>query len=80
VWVKRLDITIYESDGWTWRMEEVRDPAWEDVAAAIRRLDRFLYPYIWLYLNAERPRDIPADFSVLGGEGEYFIDRTADEH
>ena len=80
--VQRLDITIYESDGWKWRTEEVRYPSWEDVETAIRQLDRYRYPHVWLFLNADTEPDVPADYdySVLGGEGEYFIDRNADEH
>ncbi|HEV2239381.1 MAG TPA: hypothetical protein VGR57_22185 [Ktedonobacterales bacterium] len=79
--VKRLDITVYESDGWTWRTDEIRNPSWHDVEAAIRRLDRFRYPFVWLFLNAEANLfDDPYEFSVLGGEGEYFIDGHADDH
>jgi hypothetical protein len=82
--VQVMDITLYEDDGWTWRTEEVRQPTWEMVEAAIRSLDRFHVPFVWFHLNAEReqgrvadarvliPGSIP-DFEVDGGEGEYAM-------
>lgn len=76
--VKVLQITIYDADGWTWRTEQVCNPTWNDIEQAVRRLDRFRYPFIWLYqqIDAE-PEDVP-DFSVIGGEGEFAMDEMAD--
>jgi hypothetical protein len=82
--VQMMDVTLYQDDGWTWRTEEVRQPTWEAVEAAICRLDRFHFPFVWLYLSAEReqghvtdarvliPGSIP-DFEVVGGDGEYAM-------
>ena len=82
--VQVMDLTLYEDDGRTWRTEEVRQPTWETVEVAIRRLDRSHLPFVWLYLGAEReqghvtearvliPGSIP-DFEVVGGDGEYAM-------
>lgn len=75
---KLLDVTIYDDDGWTWRTEEVRNPTWDEIEAAIRRLDRFRYPFVWLYRSAEVERDASPEFSIVGGEGEFAIELIAD--
>jgi hypothetical protein len=79
-----LRVTIYDDDGWTWRTEEIREPTWADIEAAILRLDRFQYPFVWLYRSAESersrvtddrmlsPGSIP-DFDVMGGKGEFAM-------
>jgi hypothetical protein len=72
-----LLVTIYEADGWTWRTEEVRNPTWDAIELTVRRLDRFRYPFVWLYRSAEVERDSPPDFSVLGGEGEFAMEAGA---
>ncbi len=75
---------IYGDDGRKWRTEEIREPTWADIEAAIRRLDRFHYPFVWLYLNAESERSRVTDdralipgsipnFDVMGGEGEFAM-------
>jgi hypothetical protein len=87
--IQLMDITLYEDDGWTWRTEEVRQPTWEAVEAATHRLDRFRFPFVWLYLSAERerghvtndrvliPGSIP-DFEVVGGDGEFAMNANLD--
>ena len=72
--VKLLVVTIYDADGWTWRTEEVRKPTWEAIELAVRRLDRFRYPFIWLFKSGEVERETPPEFSVVGGEGEFAMD------
>ena len=76
--VKLLRATLYADDGWTWRTEEVRHPTWGDIEAAVRRLDRFHYPFIWLYRNAEVEEDTLPEYNVMGGEGEFAMDFYAD--
>lgn len=73
-----LHVTVYEANGWTWRTEQIADPTWEDVEAAIRRLERFRYPFVWLYRTSNPEEDWPYDFNVIGGEGEYGMDSMAD--
>jgi hypothetical protein len=65
---KLLQVTIYMADGWTWHTEQIRNPTWNDVDAAVRRLDRFHYPFVWLYRTADPEEGMPP-FGVTGGEG-----------
>jgi hypothetical protein len=76
--VQLMCVTLYDDDGWTWRTEEVRNPTWETVEATIRRLDRFRYPFVWLFRSAEVEQDPLPDYSVIGGEGEFAMDWNAD--
>lgn len=76
--VQLLQVTIYNDSGGAWRTERVHHPTWDGIEAAIRRLDRFRYPFIWLYRSAEVDQDTPPEFNVMGGEGEFAIDSIAD--
>jgi hypothetical protein len=73
-----LQVTIYQDDGWTWRTERFRNPRWDDIDAAIRRLDRFHYPFVWLFRDADIEEDALPEFSVMGGKGEFYMDSYAD--
>jgi hypothetical protein len=72
--VHLLDVTIYDDKGWPWRTERIRNPTWDDIELAIRRLDRFCYPFVWLFQDVDATEDAPPEFNVLGGEGEYTMD------
>jgi hypothetical protein len=69
--VKVLEFVTYEDDGWTWQSHEILDPSWEQVEAAIRRLDRFGHPFLFLRLREDVPDDERLD--VMGGEGAYWV-------
>jgi hypothetical protein len=71
VLIKVLEYVTYESDGWTWRSDEVLDPPWEEVEAALRRLDRFGYPFLFLRLRPDVPDD--ERLEVMGGAGAYWV-------
>jgi hypothetical protein len=72
--VKLLSTVVYEEDGWTWRSEDTLCPTWEDIEAAIRRLDKFRYPIVWLDLK-EVPTEDGAGprFDLVGGYGDYWF-------
>jgi hypothetical protein len=72
--VQLIRLTIYEDDGWTWRTEEISNPTWEGVEVAIRHLDRFHYPFAWLFRSAAAEPDLLPELNVMGGEGEFYID------
>jgi hypothetical protein len=76
---KLLQVTTYLADGWTWHTEQIRNPTWDDVEAAVCRLDRFHYPFAWLYRTADPEEGMPP-FSVAGGEGEFAMDSTEDNN
>ena len=70
--VQRLDVCVYEADG-SYHEEFVRNPSWSDVDAAIRRLDKHAYPFLFLQLRAD-PQDDPGErFEIMGGHGDYWI-------
>src|SRR5215469_11223368 len=74
--VKLLRITIYESR-WAWRIEDIPDPIWDAIETAIRRLDRFRYPFVWLYRDKDSVADAVPDFAVTGGEGVFAFECIA---
>ena len=53
--------------------EVLPDPSWADIEAAIRRLDRDEYPYVWLHLTNPIDEDGPRGLNVMGGRGEYAM-------
>src|SRR5690242_16880524 len=76
--IKMLDITIYGETGSGWHTESDRNPSWDDIEVAIRRLDRFRYPFVWLYREIRALEEAEPDFTVIGGEGEFAADCLAD--
>lgn len=73
MFVKSLHVTEYDATGFNRRLVVTNDPTWEQIEAAIRRLDRFRFPYVWLYPVADAdPRDVPA-FEVMGGKRAYVV-------
>ena len=69
--VKVLHIIEYEDAGGPWHTRDIVDPTWDLIEAAIRRLDKCLWPAIWLFLTADKD-EVP-DFEVMGGESDYWI-------
>jgi hypothetical protein len=72
--VHLLHVTIYDAAGWKWRTERIRNPSWDDIELAIRCLDRFCYPFIWLWQDPDIDDDAIPEFNVMGGDGEYTMD------
>ena len=70
--VKRLSETEYDKDGWTWRTHDIPNPTWDQIEASIWRLDKFRFPFVWLYLDGMPESDVP-QFEVTGGSGDYVI-------
>lgn len=56
----------------------MRSASWDDIEVAIRCLDRFNYPFVWLFQSADVEEDALPDFDVMGGKGEYYLDSYAD--
>jgi hypothetical protein len=80
--VKALECWSYRPDGRFRGPEKVAQPSWEEIEAAIRRLDRRTHPILFLW-----PTENEADhmvnefcerFEVLGGEGLYWTAGTFD--
>jgi hypothetical protein len=69
-----LRATIYDDRGWNWWVEDTRDPFWSDVEVVLLRLDRFRYPFVWLYQDSNVAEGIEPEFAVIGGVGEFAMD------
>jgi hypothetical protein len=64
----------YESSHGPWHAEMHESPQWVLIEEAIRRLDRCLFPFIFLYHDEAAHEDGNPDLQVIGGRGEYAID------
>lgn len=71
-----LQITQYSGDGRRWSSRDVIEPRWSEIETAIRRLDQFRYPFIWLLLHGKTLEDCMDDgyLNIIGGNGVYSID------
>jgi hypothetical protein len=75
-----LEITTYETARGPYHTERILHPAWEAIQAAIVRLDRCFYPFIFLYKDAGAPEDSVPDFEVVGSDNAYaVVIRSGDE-
>jgi hypothetical protein len=49
-------------------------PTFDEIEAAIRRLDRDEWPYVWLHTEAPLANEFPNNlFQIMGGRGEYAL-------
>ena len=51
--VRRLETVRYPPDGSHYQSESVRPPAWQEIEAAIRRLDHHEFPQAFLFLDED---------------------------
>ena len=76
---KILDLVVYESQ-YNWHAHQVVHPTWAQIEEAIRRLDKFHYPFLhlWPTLDESQHELVEGNewFSVFGGEGEYWFAAT----
>jgi hypothetical protein len=76
---KVLDFVVYESQ-WRWHSAQVTLPTWAQIEEAVRRLDKFHYPFLHLWPTLdESQHELVEDrewFSVIGGKGEYWFAAT----
>ena len=72
--VGQMNITQYLTRSGPWYSQDVLHPTWDQVEQAVRRLDRCLFPFIWLYTTpaADSDSDVP-QFEVVGGDGAYVV-------
>jgi Immunity protein Imm1 len=79
---KVLDVVEYADDGVRNRTTKTASPTWAQIEAAIRRLDRFHFPFLFLWPTEDaRKHYVDGDcevFEVMGGEGVYWIAGSLD--
>jgi len=56
-----------------WFTETEENPTWQDIEAAIRRLDRDQFPFIYLFRDPEASKSDVPDFTVMGGDKAYVF-------
>lgn len=81
--VKCLEYIVYGPSGWGWKSHKVLHPCWDDVEKAIRRLNRFEFPYPLLWATDDEKMHSHNDgclLEVMGGEGSYWLAGTFDGH
>lgn len=69
--IKTLEITIYPARGRGYKTDTIRNPTWAQVEAAIRALDHYCHPFIFMGLREECAGE--DCMSILGGENGYSI-------
>ena len=60
-----------------WTSHEVSDPTWNQIETALRRLDQFEYPYVWLLLGSGADWSLMEKegyLNILGGNGIFCVD------
>lgn len=80
--VKVLEYIEYPPDGGAVKSTKVPDPSLADIEAAVRRLDRERFPFLFLWPSAdEQEHELSGDydaFEVMGGAGVYWLAGTFD--
>ena len=78
--VRCLTFVDYGEDGRHWHLEKVPHPPWERIVASVHRLDRFRYPWVWLFIGDE-DEDATVDcLTIMGGNGAYWIGLSAGKY
>jgi hypothetical protein len=69
--VEGLTIVIYDQTGKDWHFEKTFEPTWDDIVASIDRLDKFRYPWLWLFIGDETADATVDCLTIMGGDGVY---------
>lgn len=78
--IKCLTSVVYRETGWDWHLEKTVNPTWEQIIAALDRLDKFCYPWISLFIGDE-DEDMMVDcLTILGGDGVYWLGLSAGKY
>jgi hypothetical protein len=73
MFIRAIHITEYHTAAGPYNCSFIREPSWNEIEFAIRRLDRNLFPFLWLYHEFEALEGELPDMDVVGGCGEYAI-------
>jgi hypothetical protein len=79
VFVKRLDVIEYTDGGRCWHAKSTSRPSWSLIEGAIRRLDKFSFPFLFLCLDEDaRGTDHDDRLEIMGGDGDFWVAGTFD--
>jgi hypothetical protein len=80
--VQVLETVSYDAQGGARRCEKVVRPSWPQIEAAVRRLDRKLHPYMFLWPSESSATRMLDEFcermEIMGGDGLYWLAGTFD--
>lgn len=75
--IRCLSCVEYGETGWGWHIEKIRNPTMDDVVAAVHRLDKFRYPWVWLFIG-DNDEDGTVDcLTIMGGDGVFWVSLCA---
>lgn len=75
-----MTVFQYFRDDRPWSSEQIESPTWADVEAAIRRMDNYCFPVVWLNCDEDDNEDESEDiFCVIGGDGRWTLFRFMGE-
>lgn len=69
--IHHLTVIRYYRDGRHWDDEKIRSPSWQDVEAAIRRMDNYFFPIV--QLNCTEHEEDEGIFNAIGGDGRWAL-------
>jgi hypothetical protein len=73
MFIKLMQVFNYQDDGWGCKTIEFRNPSWHEMETAVRRLEKFRYPFIWFYCSGDVSENALPDFEIMGGDGAYVV-------
>ena len=71
--IKLMKVFEYDSTGWNCQETAVRHPSLDEMQTAVRRLNKFEYPFVWFFTSEDVRNDAIPNFSVMGGNGDYVL-------
>jgi|SRR4030095_5382819 hypothetical protein len=78
--VRCLTIINYGEPGQVCHFVKSHNPTWEEIVTSIYRLDKFRYPWVWLFIGDD-DEDASVDcLTVMGGDGVFWVGLTAGKY
>ena len=74
--IQLMQVFTYGHDGWGCQQIDTANPSWEAMESAVRRLDKFRYPFIWFYRSAQPKEASLPDIDIMGGDGAFVFSAT----
>jgi hypothetical protein len=71
--IKLMKVFECDSTGRNCQETAVRHPAVHEMRTAVRRLNKFEYPFVWFFDSEDVRDDAIPSFSVMGGSGDYVL-------